>query len=578
MGVYLGPKEPSIDLSLNANNSVTISLKNIPASEYQIKVDGFTGIITTSISGNSAVGILTVSPGLTRNITVDAYQGNSLSFTVSKYVKIFDYVGTSSTVGWGQTWTVPPGVRYLFADVQGAQGGSSGGFGGRQKAYISVSSGQTLYFYCGGAGQNSISVGCTSVDPGFRIGGFNGGGNGGGKSDAYTCSGGQTSYSRGASGGGASDIRTNPNDLTTRIIVAGGGGGRYGSFGGSGGNDNGDDGGYSVGGSWPITLRGSGASQTSAGAGGTGGSHNGNNGLLGIGGTGARFVQFGDNGGAPGGGGGGYFGGGGGGAGSNFGAGGGGGGGSGFIDPIMRPLLFSNSLGSLTTGYRSGDGRILISWTSPLSYSDIVTSGLVLNLDAQNYYSYPGSGTTWTDLSGNGYTASMRNLTSSNWVLVDGQRAFETNDTGNQGFTVSNFVRPGTNRTYSIWLKSKSFSIGWQTWFDDGGERILFGTDTNTVSIYPDITLTANLQINTWYNLVYTLSGTSAIGYVNGSSIGSGTYSSTLTSGTGDLWILGNNSTEVTSCYCSYASIYNRALTEAEVQQNFNALRGRFGI
>jgi len=214
-----------------------------------------------------------------------------------------------------------------------------------------------------------------------------------------------------------------------------------------------------------------------------------------------------------------------------------------------------------------------------LSHSpSIVMNGLVLALDAANTKSYPGSGTTWTDLSGRGYTASMRNLTSSNWVLVDGQRAFETNDTNDQGFTVSNFVRPGTNRTYSIWLKSKSFSIGWQTWFDDGAERILFGTSTNTVHIYPDVNLTANLQINTWYNLSYTLSGTTAIGYVNGSSIGSGTYTSTLTSGTGDLWILGDSGGEVTSCYCSYASVYNRALTAAEVSQNFNALRGRFGI
>jgi len=185
---------------------------------------------------------------------------------------------------------------------------------------------------------------------------------------------------------------------------------------------------------------------------------------------------------------------------------------------------------------------------------------------------------TWGDLSGSGYSATMRNLTASNWVLVDGQRTFETNDTNNQGFTVSNFVRPGTNRTYSIWLKSKSFSLGWQTWFDDDGERILFGTSTNTVHIYPNVNLTANLQINTWYNLTYTLSGTTAIGYVNGVSIGSGTYTSTLTSGTGDLWILGDNGSEISSCYCSYASVYNRALSAAEIQQNFNALRGRFGL
>ena len=208
----------------------------------------------------------------------------------------------------------------------------------------------------------------------------------------------------------------------------------------------------------------------------------------------------------------------------------------------------------------------------------IVTTSLVLYLDAANPRSYPGSGTTWFDLSSSKYTATMRNLTSSNWVINNGVKVFETNDTNNQGFTVSNFVRPGNQRTYSIWIKSKSFSIGWQTWFDDGGERILFGTSSNSFQLYPDLNFAANLQINTWYNLTYTLSGTNAIAYVNSSSIGTGTYSSVLTTGTGDLWLLGDTGGEVTSCYCSQALVYNRALSAQEVKQNYLATKGRYGL
>lgn len=213
-----------------------------------------------------------------------------------------------------------------------------------------------------------------------------------------------------------------------------------------------------------------------------------------------------------------------------------------------------------------------------IACGNIVQEGLVLMLDAGNVRSYPGTGTSWYDLSSRAYTATMRNLTSSNWVTVDGQKAFETNDTNNQGFTVSNFVRLGNQRTFSIWLKSKSFSVGWQTWFDDSNERILFGTSTNTMHIYPDVNITANLQINTWYNLAYTLSGTTATAYLNGSSIGSGTYSSSVLTGTGDIWILGDTGGEITSCYCTIAMAYQRALTATEMTQNFNAHRGRFGI
>lgn len=211
----------------------------------------------------------------------------------------------------------------------------------------------------------------------------------------------------------------------------------------------------------------------------------------------------------------------------------------------------------------------------------IVTSGLMLCLDAANPRSYPGSGTTWYDVSGNGYQALMSNLSVANWVTYNGNKVFETNDTNNQNFYIPSFPFPQSGRTYEIWLNSKSFSIGWQTWFDDGGgERILFGTSTNTVQIYPDLNFTANLSSGNWYQLVYTLAGaagTTANAYVNGSLIGTGTYNSVIaTSGT--LYILGDTVSEITSCYCSIARVYNRVLSETEVLQNFNALRGRYGL
>lgn len=211
----------------------------------------------------------------------------------------------------------------------------------------------------------------------------------------------------------------------------------------------------------------------------------------------------------------------------------------------------------------------------------IVTSGLILCLDAANTKSYPGSGTSWYDISGNGYQATMSNLTAANWITYNGAKVFETNDTADQGFRIANFPSPPSGRTYEVWLNSKSFAIGWQTWLDDGAtEKILFGTSTNTVHVYPDLNFTANLTTGTWYQLLYTLAGaagTTCNAYVNGAQIGTGTYNTVLAV-TGTLYILGDPGTEISSCYCSMVRVYNRALSATEVEQNFNALRGRYGI
>ncbi len=212
---------------------------------------------------------------------------------------------------------------------------------------------------------------------------------------------------------------------------------------------------------------------------------------------------------------------------------------------------------------------------------NIVTDGLVLALDAASKRSYPGTGTTWSDLSGNGYQATMSNMTAGNWVTYNGVKSFETNDTINQGFRITGFPFPQSGRTYEIWLNSKSYGIGWQTWFDDGGgERVLFGTSADTIHVYPSNNFTANLVAGEWYQILYTMNGgngTTVVAYKNGVSVGTGTYGYDLaTSGT--LYILGDASSEITSCYCSIVRIYDRVLSTDEVLQNFNAQKSRYGL
>ena len=113
---------------------------------------------------------------------------------------------------------VPDYVYQLHVILRGAMGSScdgSGGLGGLVMSTIPVLPGQELYVYVGGSGDS---------------GGYNGGGH----------------SPTGCNGGGATDIRTIPEDLYSRIVVAGGGGGGSdcGARGGSGGYDNGGSGDY----------------------------------------------------------------------------------------------------------------------------------------------------------------------------------------------------------------------------------------------------------------------------------------------------------------------------------------------
>ena len=236
-------------------------------------------------------------------------------------------------------------------------------------------------------------------------------------------------------------------------------------------------------------------------------------------------------------------------------------------------------------GGNGGSGIVIIRYKSnnsipiPNDWDNVVSNGLVLHLDALNPNSYAGSGSIWYDFGPNKYQATMSNLSSSNWVTIDGTKAFETNDTNNQGFRISNFAVPGTSRTYELWLKSKSFSLGWQSWFDDSGnERVLFGTSTNTVHVYPDLNFTANLQPNIWYHISYTMSGASTVAYLNGQQIGTGNYTSTLASGNITLYLLGDAGSEISSGYCPIMRVYNRPLSSSEILANYNAQKARFGL
>ena len=220
----------------------------------------------------------------------------------------------------------------------------------------------------------------------------------------------------------------------------------------------------------------------------------------------------------------------------------------------------------------------------------IVTDGLVLCLDAGNSKSYPGTGTAWTDLSGSG----------NNGTLVNGP-TFSSDNQGSLVFdgvndrvdlTSASLLPVGTSdRTIVAFVRTPtSFSqpflhvIHWGTAATSQafGLAILAngGVTTHPWASAPS---EGTVAVGTDYCLAvsYTHSSTLHKFWINGVSQGSGVARS-INTGTTEARIGARISTPLEywgpSGRISNVQVYNRALTTQEIQQNFNALRGRYGI
>jgi hypothetical protein len=227
----------------------------------------------------------------------------------------------------------------------------------------------------------------------------------------------------------------------------------------------------------------------------------------------------------------------------------------------------------------------------------IITDGLVLCLDAGNTKSYPGSGTTWTDLSGNGNNGTLENGVG----YSGGSLSFDgVND--NTLLPTNFFSFPSlTTFTISLWFKSSQTSGG--TLFGQqntnnpssatGWVPVIYLRSDGKIRIEPFWTGSVNnailsssaLNDNNWHNIITTFnSGTNQL-YVDGV-YNTQQTGKTLTSFTSTYYyIVGAGyaagrslGTNYFSGNISNFSFYNKALTASEIQQNFNALRGRFSI
>ena len=222
----------------------------------------------------------------------------------------------------------------------------------------------------------------------------------------------------------------------------------------------------------------------------------------------------------------------------------------------------------------------------------------MLYLDAANLRSYPGTGTVWTDLSGNGNDGTLvggvgyNGSNGGSWEFegtndyVDCTRSFVSsvfNSAAGNNFTIRCLIRPssiGTNQA----LVSQRHGDAMSLYLMDNGKITLEMDDTNN-----RVGTNTVLQNNTWYDISVVFVNNTASSFCQYYVNGNFERSETKWDGNGIdinnlLWIGWQSRTNygINPTYfagrIALVQIYNRALTAQEVQQNFNTLRGRFNI
>jgi len=228
----------------------------------------------------------------------------------------------------------------------------------------------------------------------------------------------------------------------------------------------------------------------------------------------------------------------------------------------------------------------------------IVTSGLVLALDAADKNSYRGTGTNWQDLSGGGYNATMQGsvpfsnegLGCFDFATVTGASAAAAS----LGFTfAANMVPTTGNFTLNFWVKNPPVSAGQSGLFSNagGGDGYRFGIGKDAVywligPAYGEsgVSFLSTLNSTSWYNVTAIFARGEATPqirlYLNGVFQGSGGFGASQTAFTSTPPGI------VRSPCCmplftgklACISVYSKSLTTTEILQNYNATKTRFGL
>ena len=238
----------------------------------------------------------------------------------------------------------------------------------------------------------------------------------------------------------------------------------------------------------------------------------------------------------------------------------------------------------------------------------IVTDGLVFCVDAANKRSYPGAGTTWTDLTANKNNGTFTNMTSSN---------FNAGNAGSLTFDGSNeYVNCGPTNDI---IGNNPAAISLSAWFktDNNSQMFYIASLKRLSSLSTLVSITVNqaninnlsanylgflydvgdsggdngsghkwLTVNNstfygrWNQITATVDVNAATLYLNGVQVGQNTTNAftgpSRTDPSADFTVGAFGPSLFADANISQVHVYNRVLSASEVQQNYLATKGRY--
>jgi hypothetical protein len=270
----------------------------------------------------------------------------------------------------------------------------------------------------------------------------------------------------------------------------------------------------------------------------------------------------------------------------------------------VRTYSFSIAATDSSSARVADTFTVIVNRWPVIGAGSVVQSGLVVNLDASTY---SGSG-SWLDSSGFGrHAVGATASTTPNGTSPE----YSTESGGifsfNEGTATTNHMlipNPGTLETFTVsaWIRLKSIptnntAIITQYWPGSGGSNptinyvlafsgsSIFGAYYRGASNWTSASSQFTPLVNTWYQVTYLVfkSGNNYFQdlYINGVKQGSSVDAGTIApSSNGSVISLGrrwdDNTTQVINGAYGNVSIYNRALSATEIQQNYNAIGSRF--
>jgi len=214
----------------------------------------------------------------------------------------------------------------------------------------------------------------------------------------------------------------------------------------------------------------------------------------------------------------------------------------------------------------------------------ISTNNLSIYVDADNAASYPGSGTTVTDLSGNGRTQNLSN--SAAYTVLSGVKCFDFSGTYVMRGASAVPTLSTSGFTYIAWAQMISSSTSWRTLFrsNPADHPLIIELGSNRLGIYDNTANTfypsgyndVSALANTWAQWVVTGNSSGQTFYINGQQVGTTvqTAAGNAHDYTGGVGVPNSQSFG----YVANMFLYNQILSADRIRQNYYALKGRFGV